>query len=317
MDTRQPRPVVVGIDESFGRQRALSWAATQAQLLDAPLRIVHALNEYPALQPGVPGLVPLPQPPPGAQSRAELQCRYALVQVEASHPRLTVSADVVTGDPAQELIQCSSSARLVVVGARGLGAIKGLVMGSVSARLLLHAQSPVVVVHESASTTLPDLRIVLGVDGRADCAAAVRFAFEEADRRGAGLTVVHTWDLDDSAAAASLTWSVDWAQAGEQERLALAESIAGYRAEFPWVDVRCHVVRAHPVDELARQSENAALLVVGSRGRHRLAGLMLGSVSQRIITRAHCPVAVVPQVRRGAGPPVEHHLPVPPVRERL
>ena len=84
-----------------------------------------------------------------------------------------------------------------------------------------------------------------------------------------------------------------------------------------------HVVRSHhPVAELVKQSENAGLLVLGTRGRGSVKGLVLGSVSLGVLHDAHCPVAVVPSPgadRAEARTPAEHHLhlPVAPVRERL
>lgn len=80
-------------------------------------------------------------------------------------------------------------------------------------------------------------------------------------------------------------------------------------------------VRGLPVEALVRQSENACLVVVGTRGRGGFTGLVLGSVSQGVMHRARCSVAVV------HGPREVHHdqddidtsaellLPVPPVRE--
>jgi len=320
MTVHQSSPVVVGFDGSPQSTWALDWAASEASLLGSPLVLVHAFVDHPVVQAGVPGMAPVPHPSHERRTRAENRCHGVAETLRGQHPGLLVTEDVVAGDPAQSLVEHSRTARLLVMGGRGRGPVKGLVLGSTCARVVGHSVCPTVVVHERASTTLRDLRVVLGVDGLEDCAAATRFAFEEADRRGAGLTVVHAWDVDLDGAAPSLRWAVDWDEAQEQERMALAESIAGYRSEFPGVDVRTHVLRAHPVEELARQSENAALLVVGTRGRSRLAALTLGSVSLGVLARAHCPVAVVPpatDVVAVAATAQQRHLPLPPVRERL
>jgi nucleotide-binding universal stress UspA family protein len=227
----------------------------------------------------------------------------------------------VADDPGAAIVEASTMAGLVVLGARGLGRVRGTLMGSVSSHVTPRAHCPVVVVREAPSRSLSDLRVVVGVDGATDSTDALRFAFEAAARRGTGLTVVHTWDLDVDTTSAALAWSVDWQQVDEQERSLVAESVAGFAAEYPTVDVRRHVVQGHPVAELVRQSENAALLVLGTRGRGSVKGLVLGSVSQGVLHDARCPVAVIASSDHGSSTRNSgrhaFHLPVPPVRERL
>ena len=74
----------------------------------------------------------------------------------------------------------------------------------------------------------------------------------------------------------------------------LAESLAGWQEKYPDVLVRSGVVREHPAAGLVAEAASAQLLVVGNRGRHALAGTLLGSVSQAVLHHATCPVAVVP-----------------------
>jgi nucleotide-binding universal stress UspA family protein len=314
-------PVVVGVDGSAHSERALDWAATEADLRGAPLVVLQAYSpDYPAVRSAGPGEPSPPQPSSVLEATARKECARMTERVHDRHPALAVTSSCVADDPGAALVEASTAAQLVVVGARGVGRVRGLVMGSVSSHLTSRAHCPVVVVREAPSRSLADLRVVVGVDGSTDSSAALRFAFDAAARRGAGLTVVHTWDLDLDATAAALAWSVDWQQADEQERASLAEALAGYAAEFPTVDVRRHVVHAHPVAELVRQSENAALLVLGTRGRGGVKGFVLGSVSQSDLHGADCPVAVISSgttLPVGKGRRRELHLPVPPVRERL
>jgi nucleotide-binding universal stress UspA family protein len=187
-----------------------------------------------------------------------------------------------------------------------------------------HSQAPVVVVHEAPSHTIPDARVIVGVDGSRTSQAALAFAFGQASSRGVGLTAVHTWQVDGfEAAAASLAGSVDWAQVGAEERSVVAEALAGFGEQYPEVDVRRHVPQGHPVEELGRLSENACLLVVGTRGRGTVSGWLKGSVSQAVLRTARCPVAVVhptsieethPTESGGSGNGHGSLLPAPPVR---
>ncbi|WP_426567399.1 universal stress protein [Streptomyces canus] len=73
----------------------------------------------------------------------------------------------------------------------------------------------------------------------------------------------------------------------------LAQALAGHTDSFPDVTVRRDLVGGKASEVLFEASKAAQLLVVGARGRSGLAGLLLGSVSQAVMTRAHCPVVTV------------------------
>lgn len=302
------RPVVVGVDGSFHGERALDWAAAEAALRGAPLTVLRAYpSAYPAARSGTPG-APAVQPTSAIAATAEHGCAAAVDHVRLGHPELSVRGRTVAGDAADALVEASRSAALLVVGARGLGRVRGLLMGSVSAKVSATGHCPVVVVREAPSRSLTGLRVVVGVDGSTDSGEALRFAFEAAARRATGLTVVHTWDLLPDATPGAP--QLDEAQQVEQrERAAVAQTVAGFAVDFPTVDVRRHVVRGHAVDELVRQSANAALLVVAARRRGTVKGLVLGSTSQGVLPDAHCPVAVVTAAAATTSTPSPEALP--------
>ncbi|BCK56077.1 hypothetical protein NWFMUON74_38490 [Nocardia wallacei] len=77
------------------------------------------------------------------------------------------------------------------------------------------------------------------------------------------------------------------------ERVSLAERLAGWQEKYPQVPVRRQVAPAEPKADLLRWSNSAQLLVVGSRGRGGVRGLLLGSTSNFLVQHAHCPVMVV------------------------
>lgn len=322
------RTVVVGIDLSDSSDLALQWAVSEAARRRCRLLVLHAysLPVYPAVRAGVPGATVVTDLDDSVRESAVEATTDAVARVRASHPGLDVAKQTGAGSPAEALVLASQEAALVVVGARGLGAFRGMLMGSVSTHVCAHSHAPVVVVHEAPTRSVVGARVVVGVDGTQTSTEALAFAFEQASSRGVGLTVVHTWDLDAlEESAASMTWSVDWEQVGEQERSVLAEALAGFGEQYPDVEVRRDVAQGHPVEELARQSENACLLVVGTRGRGVVSGWLKGSVSQAVVRAAHCPVAVVhPAVPESVGGQQRpdrdsrgFHLPVPPVHERL
>jgi nucleotide-binding universal stress UspA family protein len=72
-----------------------------------------------------------------------------------------------------------------------------------------------------------------------------------------------------------------------------AEALAGWREEYPDVDVRTIVHHGKAAKILIEASKGAALVAVGSRGRGGFASLLLGSVSHSVLHHAYCPVAIV------------------------
>jgi nucleotide-binding universal stress UspA family protein len=173
-----------------------------------------------------------------------------------------------------------------VVGERGLGGVARLVVGSVSVGVSGHALCPVVVVRGAPAREGP---VVVGVDGTGAAEAAVGFAYEEAALRRAPLLAVHAW-RDGPAEPAPVP---DRAAVEERGRAVLAERLAGWGAKYPDVEVVRLVAREAAADLLVEQSAGAALVVVGSRGRGALTGLVLGSVGHALLHRSGCPVAVL------------------------
>ena len=106
-----------------------------------------------------------------------------------------MTAQVVAGYAGRVLADAGHGAELLVVGNRGAGGFPGMLLGSVSMRVLAGACCPVIVVHGTeASTEAPDGWVVAAVDIDEPCGPVLDFAFAEAGRRGAGLSVIHVWD---------------------------------------------------------------------------------------------------------------------------
>jgi nucleotide-binding universal stress UspA family protein len=281
------RPVVVGIDGSESALDAARWAAAEAQRRGAPLRLVTA---YPWTRDTVVGVPGLGEEFHGAlQLRAEHAMAAAVAAVEGVAPGRPVDRAIVIGYPIGVLAEEARGARLLVLGSRGLGGLTGLLAGSVTVALAARAAAPVVVVRgDRAAASGP---VVVGVDDSPTSDAAIGFAFEAAAVRGAPLVAVHTWleHVTDAEAAAM----VDWAPLAAYEQTVAANRIAAWADKYPDVPVTTVVEHDAPARALVERSTGAQLLVVGSRGRANLAGLLLGSVSHAVVQRAHCPVAVV------------------------
>jgi nucleotide-binding universal stress UspA family protein len=137
--------------------------------------------------------------------------------------------------------------------------------------------------------------VVVGVDGSPAGESALAMAFDEASWRGADLIAVHTWIefYSDSSSASAGQFLVDWDALETCERELLAERMAGWQEKYPDVEVRRVVTRDRPVRCLLEHAADAQLLVVGSRGRGGLSGMLLGSTSQALMYHAPCPLLVV------------------------
>jgi nucleotide-binding universal stress UspA family protein len=138
--------IVVGIDGSDGAHQALEWAMKQAAAHHAPLTVV-TVHEVPASGwTGNPVILP-PDEPAAEKARhaAEESVAKTAARLGGSQP-LSVTVRAVNGFAAQELIEASRYADLLVVGSRGGGGFARLMMGSVSDQVVHHAYCPVVVV---------------------------------------------------------------------------------------------------------------------------------------------------------------------------
>jgi len=145
--------------------------------------------------------------------------------------------------------------------------------------------------------------IVVGVDHSEGAKEALRFAFEEAQLRGATLRVVHAWQFG-YIGAPSIEGSVPVLGAELDEHRSAAEAVldAMVREAIPEagdIKIERPVVEGAAAAVLVEESRGADLLVVGSRGHGGFAQLLLGSVSQQCAHHAECPVVIVrPRVGR-------------------
>jgi nucleotide-binding universal stress UspA family protein len=220
-----------------------------------------------------------------AQTRAE--------ETRQAHPGLEVVVKVALGSPASVLIESSANADLIVVGSRGMGGFRGLLVGSVGVQVASNSTCPAVVVRKEPAPTAST--VVVGVDGSELSLAALDFAFAMADRRGWRVLAVHAWEIPayDVLAAPSGPPPLDLEDFAAGEERAFAESLAGLRERYPSVEVEQRIIKGPSVHAILDASDGAALIVLGTRGRGEFLGAVLGSVSQGVLHRATVPVAVI------------------------
>jgi nucleotide-binding universal stress UspA family protein len=272
--------IVVGYDGSGDADRGLEWAIEYALAHQLPIEVFSASGD----------LEYLPE-----RTSADID---ALVERWRSRAAATLEESGLTdwrtradaGKVVPALLEASSDAALLVLGAQGHSRIGGMLIGSVSQHLSRHASCPVAVVRGPRTTRK---RIVVGADGSEASDKAMAFAFEHAALVGATVVAVHGVPMSalngpfDVAVAPSVTEELAAA-----ERL-LAEAVAGTRQEHPDVPVELLALPVPAVRALADASSRASLVVVGTRGLGGFMGLLLGSVSGATLQHAECPVVVV------------------------
>ncbi|GAA2352242.1 universal stress protein [Streptomyces violaceusniger] len=282
----------MGVDPDPAKRAALAWAADEAHRRRLPLRLVHAQ--------GTPtGGYRMTEVRPSWErwnaalhTAGERTLELAAAFVADRHPDVEVWTVLAEGDTAWVLGGQAEEAAAVVLGSWHLTPAQEL-FGSTAVALpvVAHARCPVVVVREAEHITQQPSFFVVGVDGSPASVAAVDYAYEEADLRGAVLRALYVWHRP-------LLGVLDEAAAVQECRRLLSETVAGRTAAHPNVEVHHEVVSGHPVQVLAKESAHALGLVVGTRGHGGFAGMLLGSVSQGVLHHAQCPVIVVPHPKR-------------------
>lgn len=284
--------VVLGSTGAWESTTAEAWGAAFAARRGMPVVVLGAYGRGPA---SAPDAVLLPQINEDSRLAMESYLERMRTTLRAHHADLNLSIEAVPGQAGAWLVEASETAALVVVGTRGLDGFRGLLLGSTSQYLVVQARGPVAVVPTTLTDDLADDDpIVLGVDGESD-AAATQFAFEQARAENRPLIAVHSWEAGDR-----------WADRPEDGPAVpidvhldhvLKGALAEHTQRFSDVEVRRQVVRSGSGVALLGASARAAMLVVGTRGRGEVRGLLFGSTSRRLIGRASCPVIVVPDTR--------------------
>jgi nucleotide-binding universal stress UspA family protein len=282
--------IVVGVDESPAAKVAVQWAARDAELRKIPLTLVHATSPEVATWPNV-------RLPAGLarwhrdHGRRLVDEAFKVVEEACQHGGpAEVHTEILPSAAVPTLVDLSKDAEMVVTGCLGSGRWPGRLMSSVSLGLLRYAHCPVAIIHDE-DPLMPhpsEAPVLVGIDGSSASELATAIAFDEASRRNVRLIAVHAWSDVDVSEWPGIDWPVTQSMAEE----VLAERLAGWQEQYPDVQVSRTVVRDEPARQLVQRSEEAQLVVVGSRGRGGFAGMLVGSVGETVAQMARMPVIV-------------------------
>ncbi|MGW3659706.1 universal stress protein [Streptomyces sp. NPDC005151] len=285
-----PRLVTVGVDGSPESRAAAVWAAQEATLREVPLRLVHVID-WP-ISPAVPRLAR-----ETADRWADEALADTLVDVRRRHPHLEITTRRLSGRPAGALAVEAADADLLVLGSRGLGGLKGFLVGAVGTATLVATETPVALVRaaDEPEGTGPTQygEIVVGVDIHEAPDKVLAFAFEEAARHGCALRAVHGWTLPPAYRFLPFLDSDSEREAGRKAMQMLADLLLPWRHRFPAVSVSRTAFMGPASSQLVHAAAGADLLVIGRHLRHSPLGAHLGPVAHAVLHHAAAPVAVI------------------------
>ena len=284
--------IVVGVDGSMSSRQALVWAVEQAEAEHRPLTLLHAL---PPIAPAWHD--PTGDDPPDAyelslRAKGQEVIDRARLEVRLLAPEVTIHDVFRLDDPRDALIEASETASMIVLGSRGRGHLKSLLMGSTAVAVVRHARCPVIV-HRPSNPSHLRSGIAVGADATEDSLPVLDFAFRQASVRKLPLTVVHSfWYFQQPSTVDEVRKDPGAARATQE--LALAESCAGFAEKYPDVRVHTDLEAGMPERLLLRLADEMALLIVGAHHASRAQQFMFDAVSVWLVEHAACPVAVVP-----------------------
>ena len=197
------------------------------------------------------------------------------------------------GSPAQVILETAQSGQsdLIILGARGLGPVKELVLGSVSHRVVLHAPCSVLVMKSGVSKIR---RILLPAEGEKDAEVALKFLARHPFRGPVQIEVMTVWPQP------QVPWPITLGQSNLLEEGALDHAqkrldLITKQLEALSYQHATSVGLGNPAYAILEQAQatNPDLIVVGSHGRKGLSRFLIGSISHAVLHRAPCPVLIV------------------------
>jgi nucleotide-binding universal stress UspA family protein len=289
--------ILVPTDFSATSDAALTYAKRLAEQFEASLHLLHAFEDpfiRAAFAAEVYASVPLDV---RQQLRCEAEAHLDDRLTADERLRFRATTEIVSGTATKAIVQYAGAvgADLIVMGTHGRGGMAHLLLGSVAERVVRTAPCSVLTLRDAP--TRPVRRILVPTDFSATADAALDRAFALASRLGSEVQLLHV--LEDPLIAEGLAAEAYIAEAPAMRTSMLREARTrlDHRGVTPEPGVTVHrdVLFGHNARTIAEYaaSRDIDLIVMGTHGRTGVAHVLLGSVAERLVRTASCPVLTV------------------------
>lgn len=262
MQTPKSSPVVVGVNGTSASLAAVRLGAREAVSRGRKLRVVHAFTWPDQKHPS--------QTYASARREATRLVDRAVAAAQRCTPGVRVSGLISDGQPIRVLVQQSRAAELLVLGDEAMASVMGMQSDAILYQAVSRAFCPTVVARGPRPPAGP---LLAGVDGSPESLQALRFAAEEAARRGVPIDIAH----------------VITKKGGESAGHRVLDKAMAVIADLP--DATPRLLVGDPGGALVRASRKARMVLVGPRGRDHTP--LLGPVALQLLRRGACPTLFV------------------------
>ncbi len=277
MGNKELSKILIATDGSRVSEETVQYALDLASALESEIAVIYVSDE--PLKEGDHDISP-----------GEAAVQYAVD--EATKRAIPVESFIEFGIPAVEIVKKAEEigAKVIVLGSIGRSGVSLWLVGSVAERVIKLAYCPVIVVrkseHEEAGTRFGNM--LIATDGSAANESAVRSGLRLASRLGMKVSTISINDIREIPRT-----NADEARAELNDVSKEAVTRVIHQGAILGLNVDPIIEDGVPHKEIAERSSEYDLVVIGTLGRTGLTDMRVGSVAEKVIRYAKCPVMVV------------------------
>jgi len=273
----ETKPILIPLDGSKIAEYALPVAKRYTNITGAPLKFIHVLDS---------------DTPSEERAKAAATFQAYADRLAEEHGLGKVECLVLAGSPADEVLSASVGASAIVLGSRGKGGFRAMVIGSVADKIVRGSAIPVLVEPGVDNPRVPggNKPIIVGLDGSDEAELGLETARMLAKQENLPVVIVRTYSMPPAVGVEFATYPADVATMMEDAAKSYLASVAkpGEKTLLRMGDATTAILEA-------AEEEDANLIVLTSSGKGLAKRIALGSTTDRVIHGTDRPVMVVPQ----------------------